>query len=304
MIDAIIKILYSKKIIPSWSFEKINESTNHDVYDVWDVVLKIDINKQQLYKEYLVLQQISDKTKCAYPLFFEQIDNGEVTYYVLGLEKIDWKTLGHYRSKLSRQRKEWIVDEIVYEVKNMHTYTLNGINEFPWIFDYFEYVKNKYQCSLEKVKSHPLISWFRDFSEIFYKLFVELSTESRKWLIHNDIRYKNILLSEWGEFLGIIDFEEALVWPSYVDYFRICDHQFFAQNYIEKWGEQYIEIEFNDFLISSFESSYSDAAYNITSRERLFYSIMTYTRLFSQFDESRYNPDEIERYRKKFLDAL
>lgn len=70
MIDTLIAILHQKWLIHYEEYFKINESTNHDVYDVWDVVLKIDINKQQLYKEYLVLQQISDKTKCAHPLFW------------------------------------------------------------------------------------------------------------------------------------------------------------------------------------------------------------------------------------------
>lgn len=52
MIPQLIAHLHKIWLIETQNYEKINESTNHEVYTIWELILKVDTNKFPLYKEY------------------------------------------------------------------------------------------------------------------------------------------------------------------------------------------------------------------------------------------------------------
>lgn len=301
MTHPIIHLLYKKDLIASTQYEKITESTNHDVYAIENCILKIDINKEKLYKEYIILQHVYTKVQCPKPLFFEEIEYDTQTYFILGIEKLDGKPIDHFRSTLSIEQKNQIIQTIVTQIIAIHSHTPKDISLSD--IDYFEFIKNKTLYAIEKARNNPNIekSYIDSLYERFLSLYETVSCEKNRVLLHNDIWYKNILIDADGIFKGIIDFEEALLWPAYVEYYRICDHLFFAKNYIEKGSEDYTEIEFVELLIKQYQKAYTTGIISKDQPGRLLYSLSTYIKLISNFEKERYVHEETVRYHKEYI---
>lgn len=303
MISQLITHLYKTWLIETQNYEKINESTNHEVYTVWELILKVDTNKLPLYKEYEILKKISWKIKCPEPLFFCEKEIWNQTFFVLWIEKLCWKPLDYIWKYLWETQKRNLLSEIVQEVKKIHSISTQEITQnFTKNIQYFEFLDNKITSKLELAKQNPNVK-AQDIIRIF-ELYWELIPQISKHesvIIHNDLRYKNILVSEEWMFVWIIDFEESLFWPRYVDHFRIMDHLFFEKNYFEHWGEKFEKIWFLSDLFSFLQKNEEEVNFTINSPERLVYSIVTYISLLSSFSQPRYNHQEVDDYKKTYL---
>ncbi|MBB1578778.1 MAG: aminoglycoside phosphotransferase family protein [candidate division SR1 bacterium] len=303
MISQLITHLYKTGLIKTQNYERINESTNHEVYTVGELILKVDTNKLPLYKEYEILKKISGKIKSPEPLFFCEKEIGNQTFFVLGMEKLYGKPLDYVWKSLGETQKRNLLTEIVQEVEKLHSIsTQETTQNFPKNIQYFEFLDNKITSKLELAKQNPNVK-AQDIIRIF-ELYGELIPQISKHesvIIHNDLRYKNILVSEEGIFVGIIDFEESLFGPRYVDHFRIMDHLFFEKNYFERGEEKCEEIGFLSDLFSFLQKNEEEVHFTINSPERLVYSIVTYISLLSSFSQPRYNHQEVDDYKKMYL---
>jgi len=225
------------------------------------------------------------------------------TFFVLWIEKLCWKPLDYVWKSLWETQKRNLLSEIVQEVKKIHSISTQEITQnFTKNIQYFEFLDNKITSKLELAKQNPNVK-AQDIIRIF-ELYWELIPQISKHesvVIHNDLRYKNILVSEEWMFVWIIDFEESLFWPRYVDHFRIMDHLFFEKNYFEHWGEKFEKIWFLSDLFSFLQKNEEEVNFTINSPERLVYSIGTYISLLSSFSQPRYNHQEVDDYQKTYL---
>ena len=79
---------------------------------------------------------------------------------------------------------------------------------------------------------------------------MEINMKDYKRPVEDYKNFNDFFYRELKDGARIIDFEESLFWPRYVEHFRIADHLFFEKNYFERWGERFQETWFLSDLFS------------------------------------------------------
>lgn len=267
----------------SWSFIEVNESCWNQVFCADDLFIKVSSDPNNLKTEYNTLLQLNNRY-FPKPILYEKISDNSDTYYVLSISKINGKTLEHYWENMDWEQKNKVIMDLIVCMKY-----INSFKDFTWIqnvCDNWTKIVDQWQYKTNpntdlKVLQHLI-------NEV--NVFIEEIRNEEKYLIHNDIWYKNILL-ENKKFSGIIDFETSYFAPIRFEYYwlLLTNYYVFATECWDSWD---FEKEFCKMLSISIDSNYQELPKNSTKKEFICFCIIVYLKKLWQYEEEWYKHEE------------
>ena len=162
---------------------------------------------------------------------------------------------------------------------------INSFEFLTWtqnVYDYWTNIINQW-----KYKTNPNTNW-KALKHLINEvnIFIEKIRNEQKYLIHNDIWYKNILL-ENNVFSGIIDFETSYFAPIRFEYYwlLLTNYYVFATECWDSWN---FEKEFCKMLSSFIDRNYQDLLKNSSKEEFICFCIIQYLKKLWQYEEEWY----------------
>jgi len=266
-----------------WNFIEVNESCWNQVFCTEDLFIKVSPDSNNLKTEYNALFLLNN-ISFPKPIFYEKIFDDSDTYYVLWISRIKGKTLEHYWENMDWEQKNKLVIDLILCMKYINsvkfsTWTQNVCDNWTNIIDQWQYKTNP---NIDLKALQHLINEVNVFME-------EIRNEG-KYLIHNDIWYKNILL-ENNIFSGIIDFETSYFAPIRFEYYSLLltNYYVFATECWDSWN---FEKEFCKMLSTSIDSNYQGLLKNSTKKEFICFCIIAYLKKLWQYEEAWYKQEE------------
>ncbi len=288
----IIIFLLKKKIIKkNYTIKEINESLWNKVFFINNIFIKISENKNNLKNEFYSLTSLNSKyiPKAIFYDSFFWYNNKQ--YYILWISKINWKLLEHFRWKININKKLSIIKKLTNTIKYIH-----WKQNIKWIQTICNYRNNIILYG--KYKSNPDIDkkyiekWIKKIKLLTKKIYNE-----KKYLTHNDIWHKNIIIDN-SFFSWIIDFELSLLAPLRFEYYWILLTNFFTSNE-NCWNSWEFEKDFIKKLINNIKKNYKEMINNLDKNEFLSFCFIYYLKKLWQYNEKRYNKNETKFFMKK-----
>ena len=188
MIQGIVEKLFAEGLLLSQDYTPLTSSENHRVYEVGNVIIKIDKKEEKLKKEYDILHYLAPQLRCPQALFFKKFDG----YFVLGMERLTGQSLSELRPHRGQPLKEKLIRSVTDAVEILQKKALPEVANLPEYYSRLMDLRHRYYPRAAKnpqVDSEDMLF----LSERFSALQTEVSRHYTSVLIHHDLRYKNIL---------------------------------------------------------------------------------------------------------------
>lgn len=298
------QLLLKKQLLSSWlensELQKLTESNNNDVYIYWKYIIKINKIKSKLFLEFNLLTSLWNDLIIPKALLFSFFEYFWKKYYYLVLERLNGRNVDYEWKLLSNMEKNNLVSKIVQNLSIINNYSIHD----------FSFARKKYSLSNQiftnysKLQSNPFADkLFIDKLYNDYKqLITKISWEQDWFLVHNDIWYKNILVFNW-QLSWIVDFELSIFAPKEFELFKIIQHKFCAQNYIDNWSTDYTELEFVELLLKTIWKNYFEILEIDNIWEKFYlYNINTYFTMLTRYKKKYYSQKHCDLFANQLCD--
>lgn len=199
---------HNKDIFGDYSqVSEINAGFNNSIFNVDNrYVIKVcgNIDKEDLFDtEYKFYQENQDSE--IIPKLYRYDNSKSIVPFVYEImECVNGKSVYYYWYKMNEQEREKLIEKLMNLIKKIHVKTYP---EFDWVSYIKSEVMDKFNKSLDLLTEEE--------QQIILKsleLYDEVLADSHFTLIHNDLHFDNILITEDNE-IKLIDFNDSMIAP-------------------------------------------------------------------------------------------
>lgn len=249
-----------------YTFNEVNSGFNNTIFEVNNkYIIKICSNEEMEEKfdtEYNFYVKNSSNPNI--PKLYKYDKSKKIVTFVYEIiEKVDGKTLYYFWYKMSEEKREDIIKNIVNIIRKMHKERYEGYNFASRIKE--QVIKNFKESKV--IFSKDEIKVLQDS----LKLYDEILSDNRFATIHNDLHFDNILYN--NENLKIIDFNDSKIAPidydlrilymcqsapwkwanTEMDPYQKCDDYINIFDYVKKYYSELNDIKYLDLRMVIYE---------------------------------------------------
>ena len=188
---------------------EINAGFNNDIFNVDNTyIIKVCGNEKESEFEVEANFYTENKNSKNIPKLYKYDNSKKPIKQVYEIiEKVEGKTVYYHWYKWNEKQRAGFIKELMNIIKELHSNKQNG---YDWA--------NKIKSQVQSYYNKCMDLFNNNEQEIINKtleLYDEILSDNRFSLIHNDLHFDNILISESNE-IKIIDFNDSKIAP--IDY--------------------------------------------------------------------------------------